>query len=105
MDEWCTHLENILECMAPYKECYKIEEMKKLYASILDYVVMELEKRHNDLGGLRDCPIYMELIGSFPGCIIISIFGVAVIGLIVVKVQSGEVHKTFKKSKISFNEF
>ena len=105
MDEWCAHLENILECMAPYKECYKIEEMKKLYASILDYVVMELEKRHNDLGGLRDCPVYMELIGSFPGCIIISIFGVAVIGLIVVKVQSGEVHKTFKKSKISFNEF
>ena len=105
MDEWCTHLENILKCMAPYKECYKIEEMKKLYALILDYVVLELEKRHNDLGGLRDCPIYMELIGSFPGCIIISIFGVAVIGLIVVKVQSGEVHKTFKKSKISFNEF
>ena len=88
MDEWCTHLENILKCMAPYNECYKIEEMKKLNASILEHVVMELEKRHKNLGELRDCPIYMELVGAdwincIPGWMILSIFGVAVIGLIV----------------------
>ena len=102
MDEWCTHLENILECMAPYKECYKIEDLKKLNALILEHVVMELEKRHKDLGGVRDCPIYMKLIGLgwinwILGWVMPSIFGVAIIGLIVVKVQSGQVHGTFKK--------
>ena len=38
-DEWCKYLENILGCLDPYDECYDIEEMKKLNATVLLFVV------------------------------------------------------------------
>ena len=70
--------------MDPYDECYDIEEMKKLNASVLKYVVEVMEERHHEyFGELRECPIYCELIGCFPGWIIGNIFG-GVIGIIVI---------------------
>ena len=83
MDEWCTHLENILKCWDNYTECYNPEEMKELNSIILEFTI---EYIHEKFGKIRQCPIYLELINdSFPpdwyifpiiGGVIYLIFGI-----------------------------
>ena len=54
-----------LDCLDPYDECFDIEEKKRFDASVLKYVVNEMEKIHHDFGELRECPFYCNLIGCF----------------------------------------
>ena len=86
-NSWCKHLENIIDCWAPYDECYGIEEMKNLNTSVLEYAVRLLEYNYpwRFYGELRDCPIYLKLIGGDnTGTIFGGIFGA--IGLITLAV-------------------
>ena len=66
-----------LDCLDPYDECFDIEEKKRFDASVLKYVVNEMEKIHHDFGELRECPFYCNLIGCFneDGWIVGAIFG------------------------------
>ena len=86
-ESWCKHLENIIDCSAPYDECYGIEEMKNLNTSVLEYAVRLMEYNYpwRFYGELRDCPIYLKLIG---GDNTGTIFGgvIGAIGLITVAV-------------------
>ena len=70
--------------MDPYDECYDIEEMKKLNASVLKYVVEVMEEKHHEFGELRECPIYCELIGCFPGWIIFILVIVIIVVIVCV---------------------
>ena len=84
-DEWCTYIENILKCMDPYKECYDSAVMKKLNTTILNFTVGILEHVDKDLEKLRDCPIYLDLVGNSGNSErfghLVILFGVALIFL------------------------
>ena len=81
-DEWCTYIENILKCMDPYKECYGSAVMKKLNTTILNFTVGILEHVDKDLEKLRDCPIYLDLVGNSGNSerfgLLVILFGAAV---------------------------
>ena len=97
-DEWCKYLENILGCLDPYDECYDIEEMKKLNATVLQFVVDLWEEKGQDFEELRECPIYKELIGD-AGRIIAVISG-GIIAFIFITICCGLIIKTINKNTV-----
>ena len=81
-DEWCTYIENILKCMDSYKECYDSAVMKKLNTTILNFTVGIMEHIDKDFEQLRQCPIYLDLVGNSGNSerfgLLVILFGAAV---------------------------
>ena len=88
-----------LDCLDPYDECFDIEEKKRFDASVLKYVVNEMEKIHHDFGELRECPFYCNLIGCFDeyGWIVGAIFGgvciLVLFIMVIVKIKNRTVRR------------
>ena len=71
MDEWCTHLENILKCWDNYTECYNHEQIKELNTTIIVWL------GEQNFGMPEECPIYLESIddgNSLDWIIILVVF-------------------------------
>ena len=62
INEWCTHLENVLKCFYNYTECYSYDQMKKLNTTIIEWTVEPLSwLGHGLFGTISGCPIYLQL--------------------------------------------
>ena len=79
--------------MAPYDECYKIEEMKKLNISVLEYGVKLMEKIQPYYKSLRNCPIYWKLIGDNSLTIVGGVFAVIVLIVVAICIKGTDKNK------------